>query len=70
MRYKVLTHVCNDRTGNQYNEDDIFNNTAEKFDADVIANWLDIGAIEEAGQGAESASVPKRKVTLKGKSDK
>lgn len=65
MRYKVLVGINNDKTGSRYEIGEEFDNAVEKFDAEVIVHWLAKGVLKEA----EDAK-PKRKVTLKGKSDK
>lgn len=70
MRYKVLIHITNDRTSNQYDAGEEVDNDVEKFGKDVIDNWLDIGVLKKIGSESVSATKPKRRVTLKGKSDK
>lgn len=70
MRYKVLIHITNDRTSNQYDAGEEVDNDVEKFSDDVIEDWLNIGVLEEISGESASAAKPKRRVTLKGKSDK
>ena len=65
MRYKVLVGINNDKTNSRYEIDEEFDNDVEKFDADVIAHWLARDVLKEV----ENAK-PKRRVILKGKSDK
>ena len=65
MRYKVLVGINNDKTNSRYEIDEEFDNDVEKFSADVIAHWLARGVLKEV----ENAK-PKRRVILKGKSDR
>lgn len=70
MRYRVLIHIANDRTGNQYDAGSEVDNDVEKFSDDVIENWLNIGVLEKIDSESASVAKPKRRVTLKGKRDK
>ena len=65
MKYKVLVGIDNDKTGNRYEIGDMLDNDIEKFDEDVIVNWLAKGVLELI----EKVDKPKRKTKAAKKSE-